>query len=53
MIREAFRVLTVDLTSGRGRVVMLDGRENFAGPNELWFRRRGCRTDPGTNRINP
>jgi aldehyde:ferredoxin oxidoreductase len=35
MIREAFRVLTVDLTSGRGRVVMLDGRENFAGGSGL------------------
>jgi aldehyde:ferredoxin oxidoreductase len=35
MIRDAFRVLTVDLTSGRGRIVMLDGREHFAGGSGL------------------
>jgi len=35
MIRDAFRVLTVDLTSGQGRIVMLDGREQFAGGSGL------------------
>ena len=35
MIRDAFRVLTVDVTSGRGRILMLDGREQFAGGSGL------------------
>ena len=35
MIRDAFRVLTVDMTSGRGRILMLDGREQFAGGSGL------------------
>ena len=35
MIRDHFRVLTVDLTSGRSNVVTVDGRHQFAGGSGL------------------
>jgi aldehyde:ferredoxin oxidoreductase len=35
MIRDHFRVLTVDLSTGRGRVVDLDGRDTVAGGSGL------------------
>ena len=31
MIRDYFRVLVVDLGSGKGRVVKVEGRNEFAG----------------------
>jgi aldehyde:ferredoxin oxidoreductase len=35
MIRDHFRVLTVNLSSGRGNVLTLDGRETFIGGSGL------------------
>jgi aldehyde:ferredoxin oxidoreductase len=35
MIRDHFRILTVDLTAGRGKVVTLDGRDTVAGGSGL------------------
>ncbi|MGD9331816.1 MAG: aldehyde ferredoxin oxidoreductase N-terminal domain-containing protein [Desulfobacterales bacterium] len=35
MIRDEFRVLTVDLSSGRGRILSLDGRDQVAGGSGL------------------
>jgi len=35
MIRDHFRVLTVDLTTGRGNVVAVDGRDSVAGGSGL------------------
>ena len=35
MIRDHFRILTVDITSGKGKVVTLDGRDTEAGGSGL------------------
>ena len=35
MIREAFRVLTVDLSTRRSRVVLLEERERYLGGSGL------------------
>jgi len=35
MIRDTFRILQMDLTSGRGQVMTLDGRNDFAGGSGL------------------
>ncbi|MEE4601006.1 MAG: aldehyde ferredoxin oxidoreductase N-terminal domain-containing protein, partial [Desulfobacteraceae bacterium] len=35
MIRDHFRVLTVNLSSGRGNVLTLDGRETYIGGSGL------------------
>jgi aldehyde:ferredoxin oxidoreductase len=35
MIRDHFRVLTIDLTIGRGKVATLDGRNDYAGGSGL------------------
>ena len=35
MIRDHFRILTVDITKGKGEVVALDGRDTEAGGSGL------------------
>jgi aldehyde:ferredoxin oxidoreductase len=35
MIRDNFRILVVDLTTGRGKVVLLDGRDSLVGGSGL------------------
>lgn len=35
MIRDAFRVLKMDLSEGRGQILMLDGRDAYAGGSGL------------------
>ena len=34
MIRDHFRILTVDLTSGKGKIVTIDGRDTEAGGSD-------------------
>ena len=36
MIRDHFRILTVDLATGKGKVVTMDGRDTEAGGSD-WF----------------
>ena len=35
MIRDKFRILSVDLGSGRGNILEMDGRESVAGGSGL------------------
>ena len=35
MIRDHFRILTVDLATGKGRIVTIDGRDTVAGGSGL------------------
>ena len=35
MIRDHFRILTVDLATGKGRIVTIDGRDTEAGGSGL------------------
>jgi aldehyde:ferredoxin oxidoreductase len=56
MIRDAFRVLTVDLTADRSRIDMLAGRERYAGGSglaALLFDRYGLVDQPWDDAAQP